>query len=139
MVHTGGSIYLCTTEALAVCRELGFQAIEVNASDTRNKADASAVKGIAGKLSNSLHVLSTNTSLGGPGSKVIQPQFPENTAHKFWRQCCGASLLVSRGRSVCTCSSCMNESDWWMGWKDGRVRACAALLMHFCILGSASW
>ena len=52
------------------CRELGFQAVEVNASDTRNKADASAVKGIAGKLSNSLHVLSTNASLGGPRSKV---------------------------------------------------------------------
>ena len=46
----------------------------MNASDTRNKADASAVKGIGGKLSNSLHVLSTNASLGGPGRKVASHQ-----------------------------------------------------------------
>ena len=47
------------------CRECGYTAVEVNASDTRNKADNSAAKGIGGKLSNALAELCTNTSLSG--------------------------------------------------------------------------
>lgn len=43
-------------------RELGFQAVEVNASDTRNKADASAAKGMGGKLANGLAEMCNNTA-----------------------------------------------------------------------------
>ena len=62
-----------------LCRELGFQVIEVNASDTRNKADGQATvkKGIDGKLANSIKVLTTNTSIGagadGRPKKVRRP------------------------------------------------------------------
>ena len=45
-------------------RELGFTPVEVNASDTRNKADASALKGVGAKLANSIKELSTNTAIG---------------------------------------------------------------------------
>lgn len=45
-------------------RELGFTPVEVNASDTRNKADASALKGVAGKLANSIRELATNAAIG---------------------------------------------------------------------------
>ena len=38
-------------------------AVEVNASDTRNKSDKSALKGVAGKLSNSIREMATNASL----------------------------------------------------------------------------
>ena len=46
------------------CRELGFTPVEVNASDTRNKADNNALKGMGGKLSNSIRELATNTAIG---------------------------------------------------------------------------
>lgn len=47
-------------------RELGLEVIEVNASDTRNKADGQATvkAGIAGKLANSIKELTTNTAIG---------------------------------------------------------------------------
>ena len=38
--------------------------VEVNASDTRNKADAKRKEGIAGKTSNRIKELVTNTSIG---------------------------------------------------------------------------
>lgn len=53
----------CTAVSLS-CRELGFTPVEVNASDTRNKADTSALKGLGGKLSNSIRELATNTAIG---------------------------------------------------------------------------
>lgn len=37
--------------------------MEVNASDTRNKADASALKGVGAKLANSIKELSTNAAI----------------------------------------------------------------------------
>lgn len=46
------------------CRELGFTPVEVNASDTRNKADKSAKVGMGGKLSNGIKELANNTALG---------------------------------------------------------------------------
>ena len=45
-------------------RELGFTPVEVNASDTRNKADKSAKVGMGGKLSNGIKELANNTALG---------------------------------------------------------------------------
>lgn len=42
-------------------------AVEVNASLTRNKADAKSSKGISGKLSNSIKALTTNWGLDIPG------------------------------------------------------------------------
>ncbi len=51
-------------------RELGFLPVEVNASDTRNKSDKSALKGIGGKLSNGIRELATNTVIStGPDGK----------------------------------------------------------------------
>lgn len=56
-------------------RELGFLPIEVNASDTRNKADSQATMkaGINGKLANSIKELATNTTIGigGRPSQVL--------------------------------------------------------------------
>ena len=51
-------------QTAAPCRELGFTPVEVNASDTRNKADNNTLKGMGGKLSNSIRELATNTAIG---------------------------------------------------------------------------
>lgn len=48
-------------------RECGFEVVEVNASDTRSKADSSALKGIGGKLANMVKELTTNKSMGFGG------------------------------------------------------------------------
>jgi hypothetical protein len=45
------------------CRELGFDVVEVNASDTRNKADSKLRDGIGGKLSNRVKELVTNSAI----------------------------------------------------------------------------
>ncbi|GAB4817566.1 hypothetical protein N2152v2_004612 [Parachlorella kessleri] len=52
-----------TTSALIVCRALGYEPVEVNASDTRGKADAAVVKGVGGKLANAVKELSTNRAV----------------------------------------------------------------------------
>ncbi|XP_048324213.2 replication factor C subunit 1 [Ziziphus jujuba] len=52
-----------TTSAKLVCQMLGFQAIEVNASDTRGKADAKIEKGIGGSNANSIKELVSNEAL----------------------------------------------------------------------------
>ncbi|ESW04506.1 hypothetical protein PHAVU_011G100500 [Phaseolus vulgaris] len=53
-----------TTSAKLVCEQLGFQAIEVNASDSRGKADSKIEKGISGSKTNSVKELVTNESIG---------------------------------------------------------------------------
>ncbi|DBA70377.1 hypothetical protein WJX79_010688 [Trebouxia sp. C0005] len=53
-----------TSSASIISRELGFTPVEVNASDTRNKADNSALKGVGAKLANSIKELATNTAIG---------------------------------------------------------------------------
>ncbi len=58
-------------------RELGFTPVEVNASDTRNKADNSALKGVGAKLANSIKELATNTAIGMGADhkpKKVSPQ-----------------------------------------------------------------
>ncbi|KAJ7948115.1 Replication factor C subunit 1 [Quillaja saponaria] len=52
-----------TTSAKLVSQMLGFQAIEVNASDSRGKADAKIEKGIGGSNANSIKELVSNESL----------------------------------------------------------------------------
>ncbi|GFP89460.1 replication factor c subunit 1 [Phtheirospermum japonicum] len=52
-----------TTSAKLVSKMLGFQTIEVNASDSRGKADAKIEKGIGGSTSNSIKELVSNQSL----------------------------------------------------------------------------
>ena len=52
-----------TSSALIVARELGYEPVEVNASDARGKADSSVLKGVSGKLANSIKELSTNASV----------------------------------------------------------------------------
>ncbi|XP_022765613.1 replication factor C subunit 1 isoform X3 [Durio zibethinus] len=52
-----------TTSAKLVSQMLGFQTIEVNASDSRGKADASISKGIGGSNANSIKELVSNEAL----------------------------------------------------------------------------
>lgn len=52
-----------TTSAKLVSQMLGFQPIEVNASDNRGKADAKIEKGIAGSTANSMKELVSNEAL----------------------------------------------------------------------------
>ncbi|KAF5191114.1 Replication factor c subunit [Thalictrum thalictroides] len=52
-----------STSAKLVSQMLGFQAIEVNASDTRGKADTKIVKGIGGSRANSIKELVGSGSL----------------------------------------------------------------------------
>jgi replication factor C subunit 1 len=58
------------------CRELGFDVVEVNASDARNKSDTKYKQGVAGKLSNRVKELVTNTaiSLGGVSDTKVRRQ-----------------------------------------------------------------
>ena len=46
-------------------RECGYDVVEVNASDTRSKADVKSGTGIAGKLSNIVKEMVTSTSIAG--------------------------------------------------------------------------
>lgn len=56
------------TPAVVLCTSHPTHApTQVNASDTRSKADSSVLKGIGGKLSNSIKELSTNASLAYDG------------------------------------------------------------------------
>ena len=50
-----------------VVRDSGYHVMEVNASDTRNKADRDIKKGAAGKLSNLIKELATTSSIGVGG------------------------------------------------------------------------
>lgn len=61
-----------TSAALIISRELGYEPVEVNASDTRSKADASVLKGVGGKVANSVKELTTNAamSFGGAAGKA---------------------------------------------------------------------
>ncbi|XP_057459599.1 replication factor C subunit 1-like isoform X2 [Actinidia eriantha] len=52
-----------TTSAKLVSQMLGFQTIEVNASDSRGKADAKIEKGIGGSTANSIKELVSNEAL----------------------------------------------------------------------------
>ncbi|XP_078433048.1 replication factor C1 [Wolffia australiana] len=52
-----------TTSAKLVSKMLGLQAIEVNASDNRGKADAKIFKGIGGCMANSIKELVSNEAL----------------------------------------------------------------------------
>ncbi|KAL4547680.1 hypothetical protein Ndes2526B_g06915 [Nannochloris sp. 'desiccata'] len=52
-----------TSAATIIAKELGYYPVEVNASDTRSKADASVLKGVAGKVSNSMKELTTNMAM----------------------------------------------------------------------------
>ena len=53
-----------TTSAVVLVRALGFEPMEVNASDARGKADSDRNKGIGGKLSNQIKEMVTSTRLG---------------------------------------------------------------------------
>ncbi|KAK4482758.1 hypothetical protein RD792_009926 [Penstemon davidsonii] len=97
-----------TTSAKVVCQKLGFQTIEVNASDNRGKADAKIEKGIGGSTSNSIKELVSNEALslkmgrsqhpktvlimdevdGMSGGDRVLPGFPDNVRTnekgEFW-------------------------------------------------------
>ena len=55
----------CGRTKLRFCtRELGYQPVEINASDTRNKADSKITGGMGGKLANAVKEMCTNTAIG---------------------------------------------------------------------------
>ena len=56
------------------CRELGFEVVEVNASDARNKSDTKYKQGVAGKLSNRIKELVTNTAISLGGVSDTKPR-----------------------------------------------------------------
>lgn len=63
-----------TSAATILCSELNFQVMEVNASDTRNKADNDLSKGMVSKKSNMLTEMVTNTAIGGKKLALIMDE-----------------------------------------------------------------
>jgi replication factor C subunit 1 len=63
-----------TSSAILVCRELGFEPIEVNASDTRGKSDDLPFKGMGAKLANAVKEMTTNRSISGRKSCLIMDE-----------------------------------------------------------------
>ncbi|KAM3212747.1 hypothetical protein ACQJBY_065662 [Aegilops geniculata] len=65
-----------TTTAKVVSQMLGLQAIEVNASDSRGKADSKIEKGVGGSTSNSIKELISNATLNYSDNRSVL-QYPE--------------------------------------------------------------
>ncbi|TVU24912.1 hypothetical protein EJB05_27377 [Eragrostis curvula] len=63
-----------TTTAKVVSQMLGLQAIEVNASDSRGKADSKIEKGVGGSTSNSVKELISNATLNYIGNRSKHPK-----------------------------------------------------------------
>lgn len=63
-----------TTTAKVVSQMLGLQAIEVNASDSRGKADSKIEKGVGGSTSNSIKVLISNATLNYSDNRTKPPK-----------------------------------------------------------------
>ena len=54
-----------TTSAIIVSKSLGFNVVEINASDTRNQAEKDVNKGMNGRTANMIKEMVTNKVLGG--------------------------------------------------------------------------
>ncbi|RLM58197.1 replication factor C subunit 1 [Panicum miliaceum] len=63
-----------TTTAKVVSQMLGLQAIEVNASDNRGKADSKIEKGVGGSTSNSIKELISNATLNYGDNRAKHPK-----------------------------------------------------------------
>lgn len=63
-----------TTTAKVVSQMLGLQAIEVNASDSRGKADSKIEKGVGGSTSNSIKELINNATLNYSDNRLKHPK-----------------------------------------------------------------
>ncbi|KAF0895658.1 hypothetical protein E2562_014277 [Oryza meyeriana var. granulata] len=63
-----------TTTAKVVSQMLGLQAIEVNASDSRGKADSKIEKGVGGSTSNSIKELISNATLNYSDNRSKRPK-----------------------------------------------------------------
>ncbi|KAK3149694.1 hypothetical protein QOZ80_3AG0221030 [Eleusine coracana subsp. coracana] len=63
-----------TTTAKVVSQMLGLQAIEVNASDSRGKADSKIEKGVGGSTSNSIKELISNATLSYSDNRSKHPK-----------------------------------------------------------------
>uniref|UniRef100_A0ACD5UBJ4 Uncharacterized protein n=1 Tax=Avena sativa TaxID=4498 RepID=A0ACD5UBJ4_AVESA len=63
-----------TTTAKVVSQMLGLQAIEVNASDSRGKADSKIEKGVGGSTSNSVKELISNATLNYSDNRAKKPK-----------------------------------------------------------------
>ena len=73
-----------TTSAILICRELGFQTMNVNASDSRGKTGAVS-DGIAGTLASTVREFVTNRNIGidGPNFKPYIPPGYDNDMIEF--------------------------------------------------------
>lgn len=98
--------------------------MEVNASDTRNKADKSAKTGMGGKLSNTIKELVNNTALGVARDghrKRVRPMwtYPSNALAT------STHALMCK-RSQCISASCVLEipcrSAAWCIYLHGQLR-----------------
>ena len=110
-----------TRRVLAVRREQGFIPVEVNASDTRNKADKSAKTGVNGKLANSIKELATNTALG---------RGADGRRKKVSTCVCQREVAV-----ICSSIGAVGRvPHFLLQWRGGMSRC----PMHACLGGAAS-
>ncbi|KAI3928871.1 hypothetical protein MKW92_043682 [Papaver armeniacum] len=65
-----------STSAKLVSQMLGFQGIEVNASDSRGKADSKILKGIGGSMANTIKELVSNESLSVKMERIKISKIP---------------------------------------------------------------
>lgn len=74
-IHTLACTCTCTITPGAglplPCRECGYEVVEMNASDTRNKS-GKASEGVAGKLSNVIREMANNTTLADAAGRRRQ-------------------------------------------------------------------
>lgn len=63
-----------TTSSIVVCKMLGFQTTEVNASDSRGKADSKIEKGVRGSTANSIKELVSNVALSNNMNQSKHPK-----------------------------------------------------------------
>eukprot|EP00892_Ulva_mutabilis_P010717 jgi/Ulvmu1/8017/UM004_0254.1 len=105
-----------TTAAHIISQKCGFEIVEVNASDTRNKSDAKLKDGINGKLSNRIKELVNNTSLYTPGAQKRRQVLVMDEVDGMSGGDRGgvtdliASIKVSKMPIVCVCNDKYKQS-----------------------------
>ncbi|KAL3690417.1 hypothetical protein R1sor_016726 [Riccia sorocarpa] len=63
-----------TTTARLVCKELGYETLEVNASDARGKSDSNVKKGMDGRTANTIKEMVNNESICFTGKGLVHAQ-----------------------------------------------------------------
>ncbi|KAL2610583.1 hypothetical protein R1flu_029156 [Riccia fluitans] len=63
-----------TTTARLICKELGYEILEVNASDARGKSDSNVKKGMDGRTANTIKEMVDNESICFTGKGLVHAQ-----------------------------------------------------------------